>query len=187
MNAQKPGLSDRVAASRWRKPAIAFVLLYCPLLAIVLATMSFSAENLARQYIAQVADRPAVPPPGLPAWRSNEWPDISLQRDPFQPLAPPTNRVPSKSERVGAIGKTAPSASFFFVASYRDVGQPYVFGRDRTGELARFRIGDRIDGAVIEHIDSDHVTLNSGGQQRVIEILRDGRGVKKTKDEIDSP
>jgi hypothetical protein len=164
MNVQKP--------RPWRLATIGFVLLYCLLLALVFAAISFSEEDAARRYFAQVENRPPAPLPPLPVVRWMELPDIEMRRDPFQPLATSTKRGPSELVLLGTSGDTPTMGPFRLVASYRDLGQPYVVGHGSTGELARFRVGDKVDEGVIERIDPDRVILNSGGHQHVVELLR---------------
>ena len=171
MNAQKIRLRDRVAVRPWRMTTIGFVLLYCLLLVFVFETISFSEEDAARRYFAQVENRPPAPLPPLPVVRLRELPDIEMQRDPFKPVVTSTKRASSEPGPAGESG-TSTSAPFRFVASYRDVGQPHLLGRGTTGVLARFRVGDEVEGGVIERIDQSRVILNSNGQQHVVEILR---------------
>ena len=172
MNAQKPRLRDLVAARPWRMDTIGFVLLYCLLLAFVFETISFSEEDAARRYFGQVMNRPPAPLPPRPVVRLMELPDIEMQRDPFQPMPTSTKRGPSDPGPPGTSGGTSTSEPFRFVASYLDVGQPRLLGLGTTDELARFSVGDQVDGGVIERIGSSGVILNSGGQQHVVEILR---------------
>lgn len=172
MNAQEPGSWDRGAAHPWGATAIGFVLLYCLLLVFVFVRVSFSEEDVALNYFAQIANRPPAQLPPVPFVHAMEWPDIAMRRDPFQSLAVSTKHASSEPQWSGAASDTPTAGPFRLVASYRDLGQPYVVGRGSTDDLARFRVGDEVDGGVIEHIDSDRVILNSGGQQHVVEFLR---------------
>ncbi len=105
-----------VAQHPWRTAT--FVLLYGAVLASVFATMSFSAEDVAHQYVARIMNRPPMPLPPLPVVHVLEWPDMTLQRDPFQHLASPTNKAtpnqnPSPrtaSRRIRGLAASSPDA-----------------------------------------------------------------------------
>ena len=176
MNAQVPALRDHLTANAWRPATIGFALLYGLMLAFAVATMSFSAGDAARHYIAQLANRPPAPLPALPVVRLVEWPDIAMQRDPFQPMATSVTPASSEIESVGAADNASTSEPFQLVATYQDTGQPYVIGRATTGKLARFGVSDEVNGGAIERIDPGRVTFNSRGQRNVVKILRAGPG-----------
>jgi hypothetical protein len=165
MNAQQRGVRDRITSQPWRATTICFALLYCALLVFVFATISFSDEDAARRYIGQLAKRPPAPLPPLPVVNFIQWPDIAMRRDPFQPSATSTGRAPSEP----AAGD---KLTFRLVASYQEAAHAYVIGRSAAGELARYGVGDKVDGGEIERIDGGRVIFKSGGKQREVEILR---------------
>jgi hypothetical protein len=70
-------------------------ILYLASLGGVLATMGFDEADAVRQFVAQVATQPpSEPMPELPIMRHIQWPEITMQRDPFRPIAP--TQVPHK-------------------------------------------------------------------------------------------
>jgi hypothetical protein len=143
----------------WRVAAVGFLVLYCALLAEVFSTISFSQEAAARDYIAQTAKLAAKPLPALPVVHRVDWPEVVMRRDPFQGLATTV-----------ATGTTP--GPFQLVATYQDAGQTYALARITSGELARFGVGDEMDGGVVDRIEPGRVFVNNGGQARVLEALR---------------
>lgn len=84
MNASKFGIPRYVAAYPGRTTVC---VLYAASLVYVFSTISFSEERTVRDYIAQTMNRPAAALPPLPVLPEMAWPDMTLRRDPFQPLA----------------------------------------------------------------------------------------------------
>jgi hypothetical protein len=143
----------------WRVAAVGFLLLYCALLAEVFSTISFSQGAAARDYIAQTANLPAKSLQALPVVRRVDWPDVVMRRDPFQALGTMKNAGPTPGP-------------FQLIATYQDAGQTYALARITTGELARFRVGDEMDGGFVDRIEPGRVFVKNGGQARVLEALR---------------
>jgi hypothetical protein len=162
MSDQEGGLQNH-ATKRSRK-VIGILLLYLPLLALIGSTLSFSEEDAARRFIVQLSKQVPTTPSPMPVLRSTPWPDIAMQRDPFQ-LATATTQ-----EQSPPTGDKSSGNSPQFLASYRDMDHTYVLVRRRAGNLVRFGIGDDVDGDRIENIDSNRVTLTSHGQQKIVEI-----------------
>lgn len=84
MSAQAMDRSDNNASRRVM--AVALVLIYGPMLALVCFGTSFSAVERARSTIATTMQRAARPLPALPVIRTVEWKDIEVRRDPFLPV-----------------------------------------------------------------------------------------------------
>jgi hypothetical protein len=71
-----------IAGHRW---LAAGVILYGVCLGYVLSAVGFGEEGKVRQYIAQVSGQALHEPmPELPKMRAFRWPEIAMQRDPFQ-------------------------------------------------------------------------------------------------------
>ena len=79
--------SDSAASVSRRVMVIAFVLIYCPLLAFACFSTSFSAVQTARTTIATSMQRAASPLPPLPVVRTVAWKDIGAPRDPLPAAA----------------------------------------------------------------------------------------------------
>ncbi len=162
MSNQEAGLQNH-ATKHWRK-IIGISLLYLPLLVLIGSTLSFSEEEAAQRFIVQISEQAPTPPSPMPVLRFTSWPDIAMQRDPFQ-LATATAQETSPP-----TGDKSSGNSPQFLASYRDMDHTYVLVRRRAGNLERFGTGDDVDGDRINSIDSYRVTLTSHGQQKIVEI-----------------
>ncbi len=169
MNAQVPSLRNPIALPVRRMATIAFVLLYCPLLVLVITTLSFSEVDNAHSFVAQIASQPPAPLPTLPKVHVVRWPEISMQRDPMQPLVASTK--PESAQSLDTPGNTDSPNAIRFIASVRDADQRYVLGRSAAGKLSRFRVGNKVDAGVITRIDPSRVILTEGGQQRSVDLL----------------
>ena len=162
MSDQEGGLQNH-AAKRWRK-VIGILLLYLPLLALIGSTLSFSEDDAAHHFIVQISKQAPTPPSPMPVLRFTPWPDIAMQRDPFQLTTPTTQEQPSPASDKSSGNPPQ------FLASYRDMDHSYILVRRRAGSFERFGAGDDIDGDRIDSIGSNRVTLTSHGQQKIVEI-----------------
>ncbi len=162
MNTRVAGLRHNIPAPRWRT-VVGSLLIYCALLTLVGSTVSFSEEDAARRFIAQLTENKPSPLPRTPTLRVAQWPDFAMRRDPFQ-LPTPVPQQPAES--------SLSSQPLEFVATYSDKGRAYALGHRGTQSFERFSVGDDIDGRRIERIDANSVVLTSHGQQSVVEITR---------------
>ncbi|MEO8670301.1 MAG: hypothetical protein ABI411_03235 [Tahibacter sp.] len=161
---------SRVSTAVPRMVAIGIVLLYCPLLALLATTVSFSEADSARTFIAEVGSRPPQPVMPLPVLRIAQWPAPAVQRDPMQALPSIKNTLSTRATDHSGDARATPA--FQFVANYSDTHQRWVLGRSNDGTLASFRAGDGVNGGVIERIDPDRVMLRSGVTLQPVEIPR---------------
>lgn len=140
------------------------VAIYISSLGWLATTMSSSETQSARDFVAQLASRPSMPPRPLPALPTLALPDLAMQRDPFAALP----RGPRQAQPATA----PPHQQFQFIAMYVDLTEPHVLARDADGRLAQFHTGDTVNGSLIVRIDADAVVLDSAGHATTVRIAR---------------